>query len=261
MARESTVGACLLDSLPAEPTPPSERLAADCPPLAEQAAATPLVRRLRALEPAISEGGVAVRNAVARAEAAADGPHLRGSLGGRRDLVLVELGTAVATGWIEQRHPPHPGVRQMVVGREWPRVHDRPLAPWGELVGPIVFGGRLRELTAAPGWLDEQLAMLPPLLLQRLVKGNDPVDVAGLVDALAGEVAEAADAEPGVAAPRRRQLRKRVVAAGALLVELGLARWDRDHRGLGELVVTELGLVAWLLVTLNLDGEPALAYV
>ena len=67
----------------------------------------------------------------------------------------------------------------------------------------------------------------------------------------------ASSASPSPASPPS----ERVVAAEALLVELGLARWDRDHRGLGELVVTELGFVAWLLVRLNLDGEPALEYV
>lgn len=134
-------------------------------------------------------------------------------------------------------------------------MHDHPLAPWAELVGPLLTAGWVIDLASAPGWLDEQLVVVPPLLLQRLVKGEEPVDVEALVDGLAGEVADAADAEPGVAAPPRRQILKRVAAAGALLVELGLARWDRDDDCLGRLTVTWLGVFSWQLVNTHLDGE------
>lgn len=256
MPRESNVGACLTADLPAEPIPASERLGEDHRPFADLAANTPLVRRLRALEPALGEDGLPVPDAIARAEAAVDGPHLSGALGGRRGLVLVELGAALDTGWVELCHPPRAIVSNLVGGREWPRVHDHPLAPWGEILAPLLLSGCLTELATAPGWLDEQLLILPPLLLQRLVTRDEPVDVAALVDALAGEVAEAAEGEPGVAAPPRGQLVKRVAAACALLVELGAARWDRQDGRLGELAITQLGFFAWLLVIVNVDGEP-----
>jgi hypothetical protein len=202
MPRESNVGACLLEATPAEPTPPSARMSEHDPAFAEQAAATPLVRRLRALEPAVGDGGLPLPDAVARAEAAVDGPHLRACLGGRRGLVTVELGAALDTGWLALHHPVRSGVADLVGDAEWPRAHDHPLLPWGELVVPLVLGGTLRELAVAPGWLDEHLLILPPLVLQRLVRGDEPVDIDGLVDALTGELAAAAEAEP--ASPRRR---------------------------------------------------------
>lgn len=257
MPRESPVGACLTADLPAKPTPAFERLSEDRRSFADLAANTALVRRLRALEPALGENGLSVPDAVTRAEAAVDGPHLSGVLGGRRGLVVVEVGAAVATGRVDMCHPPPATVPVLVGGRGWPRVHDRPLVPWGEIVTSLVLSGGLAELATAPGWLDEQLLILPPLLLQRLVTRDEPVDVAALVDALAGEVAAAADAEPGVDPPPRGQLVKRVAAACALLVELGAARWDRPRGRLGELAVTQLGLFAWLLVIVNVDGEAA----
>lgn len=257
MPRESPVGACLTADLPAKPTPAFERLSEGRRSFADLAANTPVVRRLRALEPALSENGLSVPDAVTRAEAAVDGLHLSGVLGGRRGLAVVEVGAALATGWLEMCRPPHTTVPNLVGGREWPRVHDHPLVSWGELLGPLVLSGGLAELATAPGWLDEQLLILPPLLLQRLVTRDEPVDVAALIDALAGEVAEAAEAEPGVDAPPRGQLVKRVAAACALLVELGAARWGRPRGRFGELAVTQLGLFAWLLVIVNVDGEAA----
>lgn len=254
------IGACLVADTPTDPPaalPPSVGEAQrDGPRLAADAAATALVRRLRALEPAVSVGGLPVPEAVAAAEAATEGAHPQGVLGGRRGLPLVELGAALDTGWLEVRRQRPTAIPDLVGGREWPRVHDHPLAPWGELVGPLIAGGSLPDLTAAPGWLDEQLIVVPPLLLQRLVKGTTPVDVAWLVDALAAEVAEAASREPGVKLPSRRQVAARVTAAGALLVELGLARWDHTaDRRLGELVITWLGCFGWLLVVTHIDGE------
>ena len=248
---ERALGECLAALIPDTPPWTAEETYPEGFDLAGLAAATPFVRRMRALGERLTQvEALTLASAVTVMATAAPTGHVYGSIARGRGFhgYMALIG---GTATVLDLHEDAEGAHHVLPGPEPDLAQHHPLAVWGEALLPLLLCDPV-DIIAADTHTRGGLLKFLPIAVFELVMHAREAHVRTVVDRLLTEASELNRLYPCPGGWSRSRVTRYLNIVLALLVEMGVTTWDGDRDG--TVACTPLGLFGNVLLKASLHG-------